>query len=309
MIEYAEYFFPSSDKETNIHVNTWKPDGEVRGVVQIVHGVAEYGFRYDRFARFLADHGFFVVADDHLGHGKSKKKDAPPLYFGEKDGWWYVVDDLLKIQEDTKAKYPDKPYILFGHSMGSFLSRSFLIRYPGKVDACILCGTGFPSAPVILGGKIVSGLEILRLGKKGYSKFADNLAFGAYNKKFAPNRTPVDWVSKSVENVDAYMADPMCGGNASLGLFRDMLTGLSYITKQKNIEKMNKEQPIFFIAGDQDPVGDMGEGVKKAAERFKQAGLRDVEMKLYKNLRHELLNEAEYEEVQNDILTWIERKI
>ena len=309
MISYAEYQFPSSQGTAHIHVNTWKPDGEVRGVVQIVHGVAEYGFRYDRFARFLCDHGFYVVADDHLGHGLSKIPNAPPLYFGETDGWWKVVDDLKHVYDDAKAAYPDKPYILFGHSMGSFLSRSFLIRYPDAVDACVICGTGFPPKAVILGGKLVANAEIRRLGKKGYSKFADDMAFGAYNKRFAPNRTPVDWVSKSRENVDAYMADPLCGGKTSLGLFRDMLTGLSYITDQNNIEKMSKTQPIFLIAGDNDPVGDMGKGIVKTATQFRKAGLQDVTVKLYTDLRHEILNEAEYETVQQDILSWVNSKL
>lgn len=307
MVQYAEYYFPSSDGQTQIHVNEWTPDGDIRGVVQIAHGVAEYGFRYDRFARFLCDHGFVVVADDHLGHGKSQIKDSPEVYFGEKDGWWHAVDDIEELRRLTKAKYPDKPYILFGHSMGSFLSRSHLIRHAGKLDGCIICGTGHPSVPVIMGGKLVANLEIKRLGKKGYSKMADNLAFGAYNKKFRPNRTSVDWLSKNKENVDAYIADPFCGANASLGLFRDMLDGLSYITKQNNIDTMNKNQPILFIAGEEDPVGDMGKGVKKAVECFKKAGVRDVQMKLYPTLRHEILNEKEYETVQADVLTWLNK--
>lgn len=132
----------------------------------------------------------------------------------------------------------------------------------------MLCGTGHQAAPIIAGGKLVADMEIRRLGKKAFSAKADSLAFGAYNKRFAPTRTRFDWISANPANVDAYMADSMCGGDATLGLFRDMLDGLTIITKQANMNKMDKHLPVFFIAGDQDPVGDMGKGVKTACACF-----------------------------------------
>ena len=305
----SEFFFPSSDGKTLIHVNQWTPsERRILGVVQIAHGVAEYGARYAPFARFLCDHGFVVVANDHLGHGQSLIPGGPMVYLGEKDGWWNVVDDMECLRGRVAKVFPDRPYFLFGHSMGSFLSRTHLIRYPGRLDGCILCGTGHQSPALIAGGKLIADREIRRLGKKAFSAKADDLAFGAYNKAFAPTRTRFDWVSASEENVDAYIADPLCGGDTSLGLFRDMLDGLSYITRQSNMDKMDADLPVFFIAGDQDPVGDMGKGVRKAHDCFKKAGIRDLSIKLYHGLRHEILNEASRQYVYRDVLDWLEAR-
>ena len=305
----SEFFFPSSDGKTLIHVNQWTPsERRILGVVQIAHGVAEYGARYAPFARFLCGHGFVVVANDHLGHGQSLIPGGPMVYLGEKDGWWNVVDDMECLRSRVAKVFPDRPYFLFGHSMGSFLSRTHLIRYPGRLDGCILCGTGHQSPALIAGGKLIADREIRRLGKKAFSARADDLAFGAYNKAFAPTRTRFDWVSASEENVDAYIADPLCGGDTTLGLFRDMLDGLSYITRQSNMDKMDADLPVFFIAGDQDPVGDMGKGVQKAHDCFKKAGIRDLSIKLYHGLRHEILNEASRQYVYRDVLDWLEAR-
>lgn len=305
----SEYFFPSSNGETLIHVNQWTPVGrEIVGVVQIAHGVAEYGVRYEPFARYLCSHGFVVVANDHLGHGQSVIGDGPMVYLGEENGWWNVVDDMEQLRQRTAKVFPDKPYFFFGHSMGSFLARSHLIRYPGVLDGCVLCGTGYMSGPIVAGGKLVADREIKRLGRKAFSVKVDQLAFGAYNKKFAPARTAFDWLSVNEENVDAYINDPLCGGKTTLGLFRDMLDGLGYINKQSNISKMDMEVPVYFIAGDQDPVGDMGKGVQKAHDCFKKAGVRDLGIKLYHGLRHEILNESSRQYVYRDVLDWLEAR-
>lgn len=304
----SEYFFPSSDGKTLIHVNQWTPvKREIRGVVQIAHGVAEYGARYAVFAQFLCEKGFVVVANDHLGHGQSLIEGRPMVYLGDENGWEHTVDDMERLRERTAAVFPGKPYFLFGHSMGSFLARTHLIRYPGRLTGCVICGTGHMSGLVTAGGKLIADGEIKKLGRAAYSEKADTLAFGAYNKRFAPNRTAFDWLSVNEENVDAYIADPLCGGKTTLGLFRDMMGGLSFICRQENINKMDKDLPVFFIAGDQDPVGDMGKGVEKAHACFKKAGMKDVSLKLYHGLRHEILNEKTCQYVFLDVLTWLER--
>lgn len=309
MVIASEFYFPSSDGRTLIHVNQWTPlGGPVAGVVQIAHGVAEYGARYESFARFLCGHGFAVVANDHLGHGKSLVEDCPMVYFGDENGWRHAVEDMEELRRRTAKVFPGVPYFLFGHSMGSFLSRTHLIRYPGRLDGCVLCGTGHMSPALIAGGKLIADREIRRLGRKAYSAKADQLAFGAYNKPFAPNRTRFDWISTSEANVDAYIADPLCGGDTTLGLFRDMLGGLGIITKQANIERMDKDLPVLFIAGDQDPVGEMGKGVRRAYQAFRKAGVRDVSIKLYHGLRHEILNEASRRYVYQDVLDWLETR-
>lgn len=304
MAAYKEYDFPSADGNTQIHVNCWIPE-QVIGVVQIAHGIAEYGKRYDSFARYLCENGFAVVANDHLGHGKSRSEGVPPLFFGETNGWTSVVDDMEQLRSRTAAEFPDVPYFLFGHSMGSFLSRTYLIRYPGRLTGCILCGTGNPGSVALLAGKAVVSSEIKKVGKTGYSQKADDLVFGSYNRKFAPNRTEADWLSTSEANVDAYLHDPQCGGLVSVGLLQDLLEGLWFITRKKNLRMMDLSMPVLFIAGQNDPVGNMGRGVQKAFRNFRSAGVKNADIKLYDGLRHEILNEESNMEVYTDVLAWL----
>ncbi len=307
MAVYSEFYFPSSHEGTAIHVNRWLPEKEVKAVVQIAHGVAEYGFRYERFALFLAQNGYAVFANDHLGHGKSLIENAPPCYFGEEKGWLHVVDDVERLRERASDEFKNKPYFIFGHSMGSFILRSHLIRYPGRLFGAIICGTGFPSSLLINSGRLISNISIRSLGKKGFSKMVDNMVFGSYNKKFMPNRTKFDWLSLNEDNVNSYINDPMCKADVTLGLLSDMLEGLRLVTDKGMISLMDKNQPVLLISGGQDPVGDMGRGVQKTFEQFKACGMKDVSLKLYPNLRHEILNEREYMQVQSDILAFLEK--
>ena len=188
-------------------------------------------------------------------------------------------------------------------------SRTYLICYPGTVDAAIIMGTGHQSPAIVAGGRAIAKAAGKRHGFKAHSPRVEALAFGAYNKAFAPNRTEVDWLSASDNNVDAYIADPLCGQKASIGLFYEMLGGIRFISTPKNIASMNRNTPILFISGDKDPVGEMGKGVKRAYEAFHRAGVRDVELKLYKGLRHEILNEDCRAVVYNDLWSWIEKHL
>ena len=302
-----EFYFPSSDGLTPIHAVEWQVENPI-GVLQISHGVSEYALRYEPFAQYMNSKGFAVVANDHIGHGLSLADGAAPLYFGRHDGWQHVVDDIYTLRDMTGKKYPELPYFLLGHSMGSFIARTYLIRYPGTLSGAIIMGTGQQSPALILGGRAFAKIEGRRIGFDRFSPAVDQLAFGAYNKKFAPNRTPFDWLSVNEENVDAYIADPLCG-DASVGLFFDMLGGIGFVGKQSNVNTMNVNTPILFTAGDQDPVGDMGNGVKKAYASFQKAGVRDVSLKLYPGLRHEILNESRREEVYDDLWKWIEQRM
>ena len=307
MANRKEFYFPSSDGKTSIHAVEWLPEGKPIGVYQIAHGVAEHALRYEPFAEFLNSKGFVVAANDHIGHGLSVTEGAAPLYFGEKDGWTHVVDDMFELRKQTRQKYPGIPYILMGHSMGSFLARTYLIRYPGTVTAAIIMGTGQQPGYMVAGGKLAAKV----IGRKnGFDKFnatVDNLAFGAYNKPFEPKRTKYDWLSVNEENVDRYIADPLCGGDTSVGLFLEMLGGIGFISKPSNLAKMDKSTPVLFISGAMDPVGGLGKGTTKAYESFRKAGVKDVELKLYPSLRHEILNEKEKDQVYADIWAWIEK--
>ena len=304
-----EFTFPSADGRTAIHAVEWHPAGEPAGILQIAHGVAEYALRYEPFARFLNAHGFLVVANDHLGHGESVAKGAPRLYFGEKGSWQHVVDDMYTLRCRTGEAYPELPYFIMGHSMGSFLTRTYLIRYPGTVDGAIIMGTGYMSAASTAASLAVINAECLRNGESRPSAVATKASFGIYNRRFAPNRTSMDWLSLNPDNVDAYLKDPLCQGNASAGLFREMLSGIRFVCKEDNIRKMNHHTPILFISGAMDMVGDCSKGVERAAAAFQRAGMRDVTVKLYPELRHEVLKEDCREQVYDDIDRWLEGKL
>lgn len=304
-----EFTFLSADGKTPIHAVEWLPDGDVQAVLQIAHGVSEYILRYEPFAEYLTAWGFAVVGHDHLGHGSSLLPDAPLLHFGPRGSWNWVVDDMDTRRNLAKRSFPGVPYFLLGHSMGSFLARTYLIRYPGAVDGAIIMGTGQMAPALLAGGKAVAIAEGRRIGEENVSPLVQKLSFGTYNKIFAPNRTDFDWLSVNEENVDRYIADPLCGGNASIGLFREMLGGMSFIAAAENLKKMNLNTPILFISGEMDPVGDCGKGVKRAYESFRKAGVRDVSLTLYPELRHEILNETCRETVFHDIYQWLQAKL
>lgn len=300
-----EFTFLSADGKTSIHAVEWRPEGAPRAVLQIVHGVSEYILRYEPFAAYMTARGFLVVGHDHLGHGGSVPPDGTPLYFGPKGSWSWVAEDIYTLRQQIGKQHPDIPYFMLGHSMGSFLARTYLIRWPGTLDGAILMGTGQMSPALIAGGKAVAAAESKRIGEDQPSPVVTKLSFGTYNKIFAPNRTDFDWLSVNEENVDAYIADPLCGGNASIGLFREMLGGMSYIAKPENLKKMNLNTPILFISGAMDPVGDCGKGVMRAYESFRKAGVRDLAVKLYPDLRHEILCEIQKEIVFEDVWSWL----
>lgn len=304
-----EFTFPSADGRTAIHAVEWLPEGDVRAVLQISHGVAEYILRYEPFAEYLTARGFAVAGHDHLGHGGSVAEGAARLYFGPRGSWSWVVDDLYTRRQLAGKRFPGVPCFLLGHSMGSFLARTYLIRYPGTVDGAVLMGTGQQSPALIAGGKAVAAAESARIGEDRASPLVEKLAFGAYNKRFAPNRTANDWLSVSTENVDRYLADPLCGGTPTSGLFREMLGGLTFIAKPENLKRMNLNTPVLFISGEMDPVGDCGRGVKKAFRSFQKAGVRDVSLQLYPELRHEILCEDCRETVYGNIFQWLEARI
>lgn len=301
----SEFTFLSSDGNTQLHAVQWLPEGEVRAVLQLVHGVAEYIMRYEPFAAFLTEHGFAVVGHDHLGHGLSVAEGAPRLYFGPKGSWDWVVSDVRTLQEQTRQQFPHIPYFILGHSMGSFLLRTYLARYPGTVDGAILMGTTHMNAAALAVARLFVALEIARGGEQNPSATVMKLSFGTYNRKFAPNRTPYDWVTLSRITVDAYLTDPMCGENPSMGLFREMLTGMTIMGRPETIRKMDPNLPTLFVSGAMDPVGDFGRGVEKAFRLFQTNGMRKVSMKLYPNLRHEILNEDCKEDIFRDLLHWL----
>ena len=311
MTNMTEFTFLSTDGKTQLHGMRWEPEGSsVRAVLQICHGVAEHIARYDAFARYLNGLGIAVVGHDHLGHGLSLPEGGTPVYFGAGNTWNTVVDDIYVLHQRIRLWYPDVPLCIMGHSMGSFLTRTYLIRYPGTVKAAIIMGTGWQPKAVIAGGMAVAKAVGAVVGENGTSDLVTNLAFGAYNKLFAPNRTSCDWLSADEGNVDAYMADPLCGADATVGLFRQMLSGIRFNQKLSNLRQMDPRIPVLFVAGEKDPVGDCGNGVRRTYQEFRRAGVQDCTLKLYPGLRHEILNEkAQQQQIFEDIGQWLTSKL
>lgn len=291
-----------------IHACRWTPKGEVKAVLQIIHGIAEYVERYEDFARFLNERGILVVAEDHMGHGQSINGEGIQGYFH--GGWFTAVADSYRLLEDTRKEFPEVPYILFGHSMGSFMARTILCQYPDSgIAAAVICGTGWQ--PTFAMPAMIALVETVckKVGEANPSEKLQNLVFGSYNKKVEHPRTPYDWLSRDKDQVDAYVAHPLCGFTATTGLLREMMKGIYYIQQPKNLAEMKKDLPVFFIAGGDDPVGSYGKGVKQAAEAFQKAGMQDVSVKLYPLARHEILNEINRNEVYEDIYRWIDRRM
>lgn len=307
-MQFLEFSYPSADGLHTIHAAQWVPQGRPRGVVQIVHGVAEHIGRYDAAARFLCSHGFLVCGEDHLGHGRTAS-DGKFGYFAPRGGWELVVRDIRRLRELVGEQHPGIPYFLLGHSMGSFLTRTYLIRWPGTVDGAVLSGTGQEPAPLVAFGRGISGLLCTLRGPGYVSRLVYSLSLGAYNRKFRPNRTTGDWLSRDSRMVDQSLKDPLCSFQPTVSMFRDMMTGLQFIARPANLSKMDLDTPIYFFSGDQDPVGSMGKGVRKVEAMFRAAGCRDVTVRLYPGGRHEMLNEVNRQEVLADLLSWLDARL
>lgn len=303
-----DIYFPSHDKKTRIHACIWQPAGEIKGVVQIIHGMAEYAARYAPFAEFLAANGYLVCADDHLGHGQSVADGELLGYFNEERDVNIILDDIRSLQLAVKKQTEGKPYFIMGHSMGSFFCRRYISLYGQDFDGAIIMGTGFMGALTLNAAMFMTSLNALFFGWKHRSKFITKLAFGSYNKKFAPARTPNDWLSVNAENVDRYESDPLCGftftDNAYMGLF----TIIKLACSHKVIDAVPKNLPVYFVAGKDDPVGNYGKGVEKAYKKFVDAGVKDVKITLYDG-RHEILNDDCADKVRSDILEFLSAKL
>ena len=300
-----EFFFPSVSGLADIHACSFFPEDKesVKAVIQIAHGMAEHLERYEKFAGVLCENGFAVYINDHLGHGKSVKNDDELGYFGEKDGWKNFIDDCHQLMQIAKKENPGKPYIFFGHSMGSFVAREFTKCYAEKLSGAVFCGTAGPN-PAAGAGIAVAKLIGKMKGSHYRSKFIDNLAFGTYNKQFEV-RTNFDWLTRDNDEVDKYIADKYCGFLFTAYGYRDMFSLLSRVSSKKWAEEYSKKLPVLLISGSKDPVGANGKGVEKVFNMLKDAGKNNVTMHLYEDARHEILNESKcFDKVCKDVIDW-----
>lgn len=297
-------FWYDSQGGGRIHACQWAPEGAPIGVLQIVHGIAEYAARYDHFAKALNAVGYLVVAEDHMGHGLSIGRDGVPGSF--QGGWFTAVEDCYALLKNTRKAFSSLPYVLMGHSMGSFMVRTILAKHPDSgISACVICGTGWQPKVLLAAGLPLCTLECKRIGEKAPSPMLNRLIFGGYNKRVERPRTKFDWLSRNGQAVDAYIEDPLCGFVPSAGLFRDLLTGVSYIQQADTLLKMKKDLPVLFVAGGDDPVGNYGKAVKFTAEQFEKAGMERLSVMILPLYRHEILNEINREDAYHMIITWL----
>ena len=304
-----EFTYPSKDGLTQIHAIEWVPETQVRGVLQIAHGMVEFIDRYDRFASFMASQGFYVVGNDHLGHGKSVTDASQLGYFAKHDGNFCVLGDLQQLREDTRAKYPGAPYFLLGHSMGSFLARQFIEKFGEGLAGAIIMGTGYqPMATLDLGISLTGVLQQAR-GGHYRSAMINNMALGSYNASFEPARTKSDWLTRDEAIVDAYEANPLNQFVFTVNGYYNLFRGMRYAQRQVNLNKIPKDLPILVVSGQNDPVGEFGKGPKLVAQSYRDTGIRDVTLQLFPEDRHEILNELDKEAVDQFLLRWMEERL
>lgn len=301
------YYIPSTNGKNKLRVMVWRPEGEVQAILQISHGMIEHIGRYDDFAKFLAKEHILVVGNDHLGHGESVKNEMELGYFDAEDGSQTVVNDLYEVTKSIKKEYPEVPYFILGHSMGSFMVRRYLMTYGKEINGAIVMGTGHQPDIVLAAGNIIYNVLKRAKGDEYRSKLINALSLDGYNKQFAPNRTNCDWLSRKEEAVDAYINDPYCKFTFTINGFKTIFDTFSFINKRSNITEIPKDLPVFFVAGDQDPVGNKGKGVTKVYKQYEKAGLSKVQLKLYPGSRHEILNDLDKEEVYQDIHGWLKK--
>lgn len=304
-----EFYFPSKDGNTEIHTIEWKPEGEVKAVLQLCHGMVEYIDRYDEFAQYLCRQGYYVVGNDHLGHGKSVQSKSEYGFFNEKYGNACVIGDIHTLRQRTEKKYPDVPYFMLGHSMGSLLLRQYMQMYGNGLQGAIIMGVVADQNKftLMMGRRLCRLLAAFR-GWHYRSKLVDNLAIGQYNKAFKPARTRADWVTSDQEKLDAYVADPLCSFVFTVNAYYHMFTGMLTLIKKESAYLIPKDLPVLVTAGADDPVGNFGKGVRKIYEQYKMAGMSDVTLRLYAGDRHELLNETDRSQVYKDLYDWLEER-
>lgn len=302
-----EFSFLSYDKETQIHGVKWMPDTGLKAIIMVVHGVTEHILRYENFAKYFVSKGIGVVGIDLLGHGKSISVNKKSMYFGPIGSWNFVLEDLKTCRNMINEEFGDISCYILGFSLGSFLTRNYVINYNNDFDGVILLGTGQNAKIELLLAKMIANKEAKKFGEDNSSAMIRKLTFDTYNSKFKPNRTKYDWLCSSEKSIDEYMADSLRGGDLSSGLFREMLTGMDFVAQDENVLKMNKDVPVLLLSGDRDAVGANGKGVTKVYNSFKKNGIKDVEMKLYPDLRHDILHEDVCESIYEDILIWLDK--
>lgn len=303
-----EFFYLSKDNKTKIRAIRYIPDKEVIGIVQIAHGMCEYIDRYDDFAKFLCDKGYLVTGNDHLGHGESVINKNEWGYFAPNNGDRVVLEDMYELTKITKQIFPKKQYFLLGHSMGSFFTRQYIAEYGNELSGVIIMGTGLKDAKALKSGISICKLIKTFRGDHYRSNIINNIVMGTYNKKWEPSKTHCDWLSRDEENIMRYANEPKCQFMFTINGFENLFSIMSKNIEDKYLDAIPKDLPILIVSGQDDPVGDFGKAPTALEQTYKQKGIKDVELKLYENDRHEILNETDRKDVYEYLYQWLKSK-
>ena len=308
MIRKEELTYKSRDRETMIHAIRWIPEGEPVAILQIIHGMQEYVDRFDEFANFLAEKGILVIGNDHLGHGKSVGKHGTYGYFCKDDPATVLVRDAHRLKKMTQEDFPGIPCFILGHSFGSFIAREYITRYGTGIKGAIIQGTAFLSNGTV---KSMAGLVnflTFFMGEKSRSTMVNNMAFKGYLRRISNPRTKFDWLSHNEASIDKYIADPACNFVFTLNGFRTMAELLKRVQDVSKMEDIPKDLPILITGGKEDPVGSYGEALQRLYTIYKnELQIKNVELKIYDGMRHELQQETGREVVFEDQYQWIRK--
>ena len=279
-----------------------------KAIVHIVHGMSEHAARYDHFASWLNENGITVVSSDLRGHGKTAGELRNVGHFATRNGWEKVCKDICLITEETIKKHPNLPIIFLGHSMGSFLIRKISYSFGNFGSGYIFSSTAGHPGLIGIAGVRIAKLNVKLMGRRNKSQLMTQLTFGDFNKKYKNKKTKKDWLTKDESIVNQYINDPYCMQTFSSQFYNDLVEGVLEINETSNINKMVKNLPVLLFAGDMDPVGNYGKGTKEVYEKMKKCGVKDIELVLYEDGRHEMLNETNKMDVYQMILNWITSK-
>jgi alpha-beta hydrolase superfamily lysophospholipase len=304
---YQSFYYDAEDNK-KIHTYVWDETVNPKGVVQILHGMAEHGGRYADFAAFLNKNGFIVYADDHRGHGKTAQSPDEIGIIGQ-DGFELIISDAFVLLKMIKSRYPNLPVFILGHSFGSFLTQSFISRYGSDIDGVVLSGSAKQDGADIAFGRVAAFIQRFIFGEDKKSFLIDKLGFGSYNKKIPNATSKFAWLSRDNSEVEKYENDPLCGNVFSIGFYYYFFKALKGLYDVKKTSGIPKSLPVFIVSGDEDPVGKYGKKVIELYDFYKRSGLDNVQIKLYPCKRHEILNETDRQEVYDDILSWLEAQI
>jgi len=300
-------FWLDTSDHGRLYVNHWHPPIAPKAAVMLSHGMAEHSGRYERFGAALSAAGFALYAPDQRGHGKTAAHGVLGHY-ADADGWSKVVGDLASLAQYIGQKHPGLPVFLMGHSMGSYIAQAYLLHHSASLQGAILSGSNFQPVSLYRSASLIARLERWRQGPTGRSALIEWLSFGSFNKAFKPTRTAFDWLSRDPEEVDKYVSDPLCGFRCTNQFWIDMLSGLQQISKPSNLAQIDPTLPLLIIGGECDPVSE-GKRLKDLADALIQAGNQALQLKIYPQARHELLNETNRDQVTRDLLAWLEQAL